>query len=75
MRLPEYKAWKTFEDALLGLSSRSRNTLEVVMIFPLTGNTLELAYRATFLLRFREVGKVILQSPRMFPRGRQRILL
>lgn len=59
------EVWRTFEDALLGVSSRSRNVLEVVMALSSIDHARRTPDCATFLPRFREVGHVTFEFPWM----------
>ena len=58
------KEWRTFEDALLRVSSRNENGLEVAVICSSVGREDILDYN-TFLPLFREVGNVRLEFPAM----------
>jgi hypothetical protein len=60
-----YEEWRAFEDALLEVSLRSRDTLEVVMIC-LAGSVRSIPSCENFFLRFREVGKVKFEIPLVY---------
>jgi len=62
-RMLSYEEWLTFEDALLRISSRSRNVLKSVIIFLEVPHAQAIPGWDTFLPRFREVGEVILEFP------------
>jgi len=55
--------WRTFEDALLRASSRSRNVLKLVIICLEVPRAQEIPGGDMFLPRFREVGEIILEFP------------
>ena len=57
-----YEEWRALEDALLEVSFRSRNTLEVIIIF-LAGSVRSAPGYENFFLRFRDVGKVKFEIP------------
>jgi len=58
-----YEEWRTFEDALLRVSSRSRNVLKLVIICLEVPRAQEIPSGDMFLPRFREVGEIILEFP------------
>ena len=58
-----HKEWQPFEDALLEVSSRSQNTLELVVVFPRFDRLREACANITFLPRFKEVGSVRFAFP------------
>jgi len=55
--LPD-KAWQTLEGALLGVSSRISDVLEVMVILSPAIHRRQTLDRTTFLPRFKEVGRV-----------------
>lgn len=57
-----YEEWRALEDALLEVSFRSRNTLEVIIIF-LAGSVRSAPGYENFFLRLRDVGKVKFEIP------------
>jgi hypothetical protein len=60
-----FEEWQALEDTLLGVSLRSGGALEVAIVFSVLGGARSAPGCETFFPRFREVGAVRFEFPRV----------